>query len=266
MSLVPPSQDDTPAPVYRIRTPSGAARPVMIAHRCGAGLGPENTCAAVVQSSFFRPDFYEIDIRHTGDGVAVCFHDETLERTTNAAKILDQTASTSTVLGEFTYSRLRGLDAGGWFGSTFRDEPIPSLETMLDCVNPSPLAIELKEPDITPDRCSAIAAFLEEREDDSSVVLSFHRSALERFREADPARRTCYLARDLDDYAIEGGHEIVGLDAPACTEEVVDTIHEAGKAVWVWTVNEGYERFIEMRVDGIVTDHPDRLRKALPPS
>ena len=72
-----------PSPVTRTETMSGRTRPIMIAHRCGAGLGPENTCGAVVQSSFYRPDFYEIDIRHTFDGVPVCLHDETLDRTTN---------------------------------------------------------------------------------------------------------------------------------------------------------------------------------------
>ena len=115
MSLIPRRPDEGPAQIFRKSTSLGATRPVMIAHRCGSGVGPENTCGAVVQSSFFRPDFYEIDIRHTSDGVPVCIHDATLERTTDL----------SGFVSEKTWTNLQVADAGSWFGSTFRDEPIP---------------------------------------------------------------------------------------------------------------------------------------------
>jgi glycerophosphoryl diester phosphodiesterase len=45
----------------------------------------------------------------------------------------------------------------------------------------------------------------------------------------------------------------------------VKTAHELGIRVAVWTVNEPEEmaKFIDMGVDGIITDYPDRLRKVL---
>jgi glycerophosphoryl diester phosphodiesterase len=45
----------------------------------------------------------------------------------------------------------------------------------------------------------------------------------------------------------------------------VKTAHELGIRVTVWTVNEPGEmvKFIDMGVDGIITDYPDRLRKVL---
>lgn len=266
MSLVPPEPEDNPDPVYRTEMPDGLDRVIMIAHRCGAGRGPENTCGAVVQSSFFRPDFYEIDIRHTADGTAVCMHDETLSRTTNASALPDELRAESLKVSEWTLSEIERLDAGGWFGPTFENEQVPILERMLDCANPSPLAIELKEPGISPDRCAAIARMLDEHDDISSVILSFHKSALDTYREADGERRICFLTITLDNNALDGPHEIVGLLATACTAEIVEQVHDAGKAIWVWTVNEDYERYIEMGVDGITTDHPDRLRTVLPPS
>jgi glycerophosphoryl diester phosphodiesterase len=266
MSLVPPEPERNPDPVARTETPEGFERPLMIAHRCGSARGPENTCGAVVQSSFFRPDFYEIDIRHTADGIPICVHDEILSRTTNAVDISEELGLPSLNVSEWTLSDINQLDAGSWFGPTFEHEPIPTLERMLDCANPSPLAIELKEPEITHEQCDEIARMLRERDDISSVILSFHRSALDTYREADPDRRTCWLTTSIDDYALEGPHEIVGLLASRCTGEVVEEIHEAGKAVWVWTVNEDYEDYIEMGVDGITTDHPDWLRDILPPS
>jgi glycerophosphoryl diester phosphodiesterase len=256
VTYVPDDPDPGPYPVERIQTSSGSIRPLMIAHRCGAGLGPENTCYAVVQSSFYRPDYYEIDIRHTLDGIPVCMHDATLDRTTDMAGDISG----------LTWEEIRTADAGSWHSSTSEGEPIPLFETMLDCVNPSPLAIEIKEPEITPVQCNRIAGILTEREDDSSVILSFHRSALETYREADPSRRTCFLTAEFNGDCLEGEHDIVGLLASKCTESVVIQIHEAGKVVWVWTVNENYTYFMEIGVDGIVTDWPDRLRDVLPPS
>jgi len=266
MSFVPPEPERSPDPVARAETPEGFERVIMIAHRCGAGLGPENTCGAVVQSSFYRPDYYEIDVRHTADGIPVCMHDETVERTTNVADLPEETSLLSSDVSECRLAEINQLDAGSWFGEEFENEPVPTLEQMLDCVNPSPLAIELKEPEISPEQCEEIARMLREREDMSSVVLSFHKSVLEAYREADSDRRTCWLTTSMDDYALDGPHEIVGLLAAQCTGAVVEEIHDAGKAVWVWTVNEDYEKYIEMGVDGITTDHPERLREILPPS
>lgn len=250
------SQEEGPTGVRRVPIPGGGSRPLLIAHRCGAGLGPENTCAALVQSSFYRPDYYEVDIRHTADGVPICMHDETVNRTTNLTGRVDQ----------LTLEELASADAGTWVSSTYTQEPIPTFNKMLDCVNPSSLVIELKEAGITVEECSAISDLLAKRDDWSSLVVSFEPSAIEAFRQADPERRTGYLTTKVDQYALSGQHEIVGLQFKACNPEVVTRIHDAGKAVWVWTVNSGFQRFMEMGIDAIVTDYPDRLRETLPPS
>ncbi len=255
MSLRPDPQNPDPDPIDRIRTSSGAERPVTIAHRCGGGLGPENTCEAVVQSSFYRPDYYEIDIRHTSDGVPVCIHDATLDRTTN---IEGQ-------VSEMTFEEIRKADAGSWFGETFENARVPAFSEMLDRVNPSPLVIELKEADITSEQCRVIADILSDANDHSSVVISFLRSALETYGEVDPDRRTGYLVRELDEYALEGPHDLVGVAGGALDQGGVNRLIDAEKVIFVYTVNEDYGRFIEMGVDGIVTDYPDRLRKAIPP-
>ncbi|MCX6645603.1 MAG: glycerophosphodiester phosphodiesterase family protein [bacterium] len=270
-------------PIFRIDLSSGGSRPLMIAHRCGAGLGPENTRGAVVQSSFYRPDYYEIDIRHTSDSVPVVFHDATCDRTTNLTGNIS----------DLSWEEIKFADAGSWVGSAYRGESIPTFEQMLDGVNPSPLCIELKEPEISGSQCDALIGLLYERSDISSVIFSFHKSALDTFRlawenfaprlsETQPGRiprisledflnnkrRTCYLTISLNDYALEGPHEIVGILYGSCTEDVIEKIHTAGKACWVWTVDEPSDlsRFMNLDVDGIVTNYPDRLRGLLPPS
>jgi len=268
MSEGKPLMSTEPLSVHREQNSSGTIRTVLIAHRGGAEMGPENTCLAVIQSSFYRPDFYEIDIRHTKDGVAVCLHDETLDRTTEL----------SGAISEITYEELRNAldeirnaDADAWVSSTWQDEPVPTFERIADCVNPSGLAIELKEGDITIGQCEVMLEALIERRDISSVVMSFHESALETWREAELnvvrkfPTRTVLLTLEFDESVLTGEHEVVGLMKDSCTEEIVEEIHRAGKAVWVWTVNDNYLKFLEMKVDGIVTDSPDKLRRAVPP-
>lgn len=52
---------------------------------------------------------------------------------------------------------------------------------------------------------------------------------------------------------------------PFTTEEMVDEAHAAGIKVIPWTVNDiaTMNRLIDIRVDGIITDYPDRLRDLL---
>ena len=50
------------------------------------------------------------------------------------------------------------------------------------------------------------------------------------------------------------------------TRELVDAAHDEGLAVYVFTANreEEMRRLLEIGVDGIFTDYPDRLRALLP--
>ncbi|BDZ59634.1 hypothetical protein GCM10025872_32910 [Barrientosiimonas endolithica] len=63
----------------------GTARPgdvSVVAHRGGAGLGPENQLATFATSHALGVRVLETDARATADGVAVAHHDATLDRTT----------------------------------------------------------------------------------------------------------------------------------------------------------------------------------------
>ena len=87
-----------------------SATPLAIAHRGGAGLGPENTLATFGIASALGFQYLETDVRLTRDGHVVCFHDSTLDRATDGR-------------GRVRHHRLADLKAlrvGG-------QEPIPTL-------------------------------------------------------------------------------------------------------------------------------------------
>ncbi|KAL1334227.1 glycerophosphodiester phosphodiesterase GDPD6 isoform X1 [Arachis ipaensis] len=76
-----PSQDD-----HRIRQPLQTFRPYNIAHRGANGVIPEETRPAYLKAIEDGADFIETDILSSKDGVLICFHDVTLDDTTDIAK------------------------------------------------------------------------------------------------------------------------------------------------------------------------------------
>src|SRR5678815_927111 len=59
----------------------------LIAHRGASGYAPEHTLAAYRLAMEQGADYVEQDLGVTKDGVLVCLHDDTLERTTNVEEV-----------------------------------------------------------------------------------------------------------------------------------------------------------------------------------
>ena len=77
-------------------------KPVVLAHRGGAAIAPENTWAAFDKSAEMGVQGYEIDIRLTKDEEIIVFHDEYLDRTTDGAGRV----------ADYTLEQLRNFDLG----------------------------------------------------------------------------------------------------------------------------------------------------------
>src|ERR687888_1884560 len=73
------------------------ARKQLIAHRGASGYAPEHTAAAYRLAMEQHAEFVEPDLAVTKDGVLICLHDDTLNRTTNIAEIFpDRSSSDAT--------------------------------------------------------------------------------------------------------------------------------------------------------------------------
>ncbi len=95
--------------------------PFVIAHRAATQATPENTLAGMRNAAAYGASWIEFDVMLTQDDIAVVFHDDTLQRTSNGCGKIAGT----------TYYTLKKLDAGGWFHPDFTNEPIPTLDTFL---------------------------------------------------------------------------------------------------------------------------------------
>ena len=133
----------TAGTVFSMSTQLTKERPVNIAHRGASAYAPEHTIAAYELALDMGADYVEQDLQLTKDGVLVCLHDATLERTTNVEDIFPgrsvavaskQGTKHTWPVSDFTVSEIRQLDAGSWFSSKFIGEKIPTFQEVIDRV------------------------------------------------------------------------------------------------------------------------------------
>ncbi|WP_216333036.1 glycerophosphodiester phosphodiesterase [Rhizobium sp. X9] len=95
--------------------------PKIVSHRGANQFAPENTFAAADLALLHGADYIELDVRESADGVLYVFHDETLDRTTDGTG----------PIGHALSSEIDTLDAGGWFGESFKGAIVPRLDAYL---------------------------------------------------------------------------------------------------------------------------------------
>lgn len=99
------------------------APPAIVAHRGLLLDAPENTLANFTACLNLRIGF-EFDVRRSRDGVLICLHDATLDRTTNGRG----------PCSDFTLAELQRLDAGSWFSEAYRGETIPTIDALFQLI------------------------------------------------------------------------------------------------------------------------------------
>ena len=132
------------------------ARKQLVAHRGASAYAPEHTIEAYTLAVEQGADYVEQDLAVTKDGVLVCIHDLTLDRTTNVEEVFptrfveDKTGAAPVrrwLVGDFTLAEIKTLDAGSWFNAKFSKARIPTFQEAIDAVgNRAGLYPELKDP------------------------------------------------------------------------------------------------------------------------
>jgi glycerophosphoryl diester phosphodiesterase len=126
-----------------------------VAHRGASAYAPEHTLASYRLALEQGADYVEQDLAVTKDGVLVCLHDDSLERTTDVEEVfpdravVDQEGRKQWLAADFTLSEIKRLDAGSWFDLRFAGERIPTWEEAVAALGPSArLYPELKTPEL----------------------------------------------------------------------------------------------------------------------
>lgn len=161
-----------------ILSPAGKHKPYVMAHRGNRILCPENTLAAFRQAIADGADAIETDLHLTADGVFVCIHDATVDRTTDG----------SGAVAQMTLAELKTLSAA-YGRPDFQAERIPALAELAALLpDDMVLALELKtDRFLEPGVCRQLVAELDRmgvRE--RTVVLSFSLPRLRAMRAVAP--------------------------------------------------------------------------------
>ena len=115
------------------------ARKTCVAHRGASAYAPEHTLAAYRLAIEQGADYVEQDLQITRDGVLVCLHDPTLERTTDVEQVFPDRYRVERgrkiwPVPDFTLAEIRRLDAGSWFDSRFAGERVPTWQEAIDLI------------------------------------------------------------------------------------------------------------------------------------
>lgn len=130
------------------------AQKALVAHRGASAYAPEHTLAAYRLAIEQGADYVEQDLAVTSDGVLICLHDDSLERTTNVEEIFPGRGVVDPASGQrrwlaadFTLAEIKRLDAGSWFDRRFAGERVPTWEEAVAAVGSAAgLYPELKTP------------------------------------------------------------------------------------------------------------------------
>ncbi|HUQ88210.1 MAG TPA: glycerophosphodiester phosphodiesterase family protein [Vicinamibacterales bacterium] len=142
-------------------TTTGSAqysKKTVVAHRGASAYAPEHTAAAYKLAIQMGADFVEQDLAVTKDGILICLHDASLERTTNVEELFPDRVSTQTIEGttrkawlanDFTLAEIKRLDAGSWFDKKFAAEKILTFDEAVALIRgKAGMFPELKTPEI----------------------------------------------------------------------------------------------------------------------
>ncbi|MFE9254516.1 glycerophosphodiester phosphodiesterase [Streptomyces sp. NPDC006879] len=268
----------------RVTEPGPQARrsgqPTLYAHRGAVDVAPENTLAAVDAAARQGTRWVENDVQRTRDGELVIIHDTTLSRTTDAERVFPGRSPWR--VADFSAAEIARLDAGSWFSARFAGTRVPTLRQLLEQVahHRQGLLLELKEPGLYPGieqdtlRALAKAGWLSEhRLRRRLVVQSFSADSVRTLHRELPDLTTAYLGTPAPDQ-IRGYAAFTDRINPSHTSisaQYVAAVHTFkgphGKPMEVhtWTVNtaEAARRVHAWGVDGIISNKPELVRRAL---
>jgi len=230
--------------------------PTVIAHRGGGDYAPENTISGIEMGIDLGADSVEFDVRFTVDGVPILMHDSTLGRTTND--------TSNRAVNTVTLAEIKELDAGSWFSEDYIGEQVPTLAEALEVIGRNiDIFIELKAD--YENSAEIIVQIIEEASVESQVkVISFNSNTLEQMKAENERIETLLLISSFigdintlvnKDYVDDYGFYYSVISNNSL---YVRTLQQAGKDVYVWTVNDEAVllEMINLNVDGIITDKP----------
>ena len=235
--------------------------PPLIAHRGASAIAPENTLVAMQAAKARGASMIECDLRLTSGQQLVVMHDARLERTTNGRGRVNQ----------HSLSYLSKLDAGAWFGESFKHVTIPTAAGLLKFLQANALRanLELKpSPGEASVMAHAVIKLLADSWHDSQhwpLISSTSVRTLTRLHQLAPQLPLALVCTRWSSNVWSIAHTLslfsLHLSKRLLTPARVQKIQQMGFRSAAFTVNKEAEakRLFHMGVDSVFSDHPDLL-------
>ena len=267
-------------------------------HRGCRGIMPENSLPAFLKAlEFPEISTLELDIAISKDKKVIVSHEPWFNHTIcdkpNGGGSVTEEEEKDLKIYEMTYEEIKQYDCGSRGNARFPDQVKmkvykPSLEEMVKRVDAACEQMNRAKPNydievksdpkyygkFTPHPEEYVRLVLGEVEalgiKDRSNLQSFDLNILHEIKKQSPSTIVSYLVENKDSAEdnlkkINFKPEIYSPYFLFLNKEVVDMFHAKGIKVIPWTVNEvgDMKKLIEMGVDGIITDYPNRIAEAL---
>jgi glycerophosphoryl diester phosphodiesterase len=260
-------------PPRRPGHPYLAGSPLLIAHRGGARLAPENTLAAFRNAvDTWGADMLEMDVRATADGEIVVIHDESVDRTTDGMGLVS----------DLPWAQLRELDAGfgfrdlqGRYSFRGRGEGVPRFQDVLEAFPETRLNVEAKDGGSAAGLVEIILRYgaqdrvlvAAEWERNRRMVRGYpgpwgaSRRHIGAFLLLAPTPLGLFFTPGCDALQVPEEHKGIRI----VSRRFLARAHGRNLPVHVWTVDDpdDMRRLLAWGVDGIQTDRPDLLARVL---
>jgi len=196
-------------------------------------------------------------VLQAGDGTLVVTHDTNLRRVSGVD--LD--------VWEASAEQISALEAGSHFDETFRGEPVPSLDQVLEALKGRlRLNLELKTHGRERGFADAVIEAIQRHGvSETCVVTSLDADLLREVRGMSPGLRLGLILTATSVWAPPVDVDLYSVEQEVATMAFIRLAHQEGREVHVWTVNTraDMERFIARGTDSLITDHPRLARQLL---
>jgi len=231
---------------------SGQETILNIGHRGAMGHEPENTLASIKKAIDLGADGFEIDVFKCLSGEIVLFHDKYLDKLTDGEGLIEKKS----------LADLKKLSVLG------TDNKIPTLEEVLNIINKQFfLNIELKGKNTAKASLELVEKFISQKKISLQNILfsSFNWNELEKLRELNSDVKIALITENDPLLAIEVAKKLkafaINPNYKDLNKENIKIIHNNNFKIYTWTVNNKRDisKMKSLKVDGIITDFPDRF-------
>ncbi|MCC7037879.1 MAG: glycerophosphoryl diester phosphodiesterase [Alphaproteobacteria bacterium] len=241
--------------------------PRVIGHRGAKAYAPENTLSSIHAAADLGCEWVEVDVKLSKDSEAIIFHDEELIRCTGVNGLVK----------DFALAELREMDAGSWYGESFLNERIPTLEELLNTVLERGMGVNLEikpcpgREKETAEVMLDVATRIWPDDAPPPLVSSFQHVSLETAMDMMEEWPRGFL---MDEH-LENWQELaqylnaatININGNTATRDQIEEYMEYQKPILAYTINDQQKakELVRWGVDAVFSDNPDTIMEILSP-